>query len=114
MSNFYSFIYLDDGSIDDLYPQIFGDIIDGRITHSSENSSDASINSNLLTLLGLNVSGKQNSIVSENVRFITSPARKAQFLINHFQTNISSLQDIISNSQPFEQDVCFVGKATFF
>lgn len=116
-NDYYPFIYLDDILIDDLYPQIFGDVIERSVTHSSEDHLDASINSSLLNVLGSNVSSNQNSTVSENVRFVASTSRKAQLLINHFRsdrTDILSLQNIIFNNQPFKQNICFVGKATFF
>ena len=115
MKDYYSFVYLDNDAIDILYPQVFGDIVEKNIIHSSEESVDASINANLLSILGSNASSKENSLSSENVKLITSTARKAQLLIKHFQKNNSlSLQDIITNNQPFMESLCFVGKDVFF
>lgn len=114
MKDYYSFVYLDNDAIDILYPQVFGDIVEKNIIHSSEESVDASVNANLLSILGSIASSKENSLSSENVRLVTSTPRKAQLLIKHFQKNNSlSLQDIIANNQPFMESLCFVGRDVF-
>ena len=114
MKDYYSFIYLDNDSIDILYPQVFGDITERSIIHSSEESIDASINANILTVLGANTNSKENNMASESIKFVTSTPRKAQLLIKHFQSNIVSIQDIIENCQPFDESLCFVGSGIFF
>ena len=115
MKDYYSFVYLDNDAIDILFPQIFGDVVEKNIIHSNEESIDASVNANLLSILGSNVSGKENSLSSENIKLVTSPARKAQLLIKYFKNNNDiSIQDIIANNQPFVESLCFVGKGVFF
>lgn len=114
MKDYYSFIYLDDDAIDILYPQVFGDIVEKNIIHSSEESTDASLNSSILNILGANTSSKENCLSSENVKIVTSTARKSQLLIKHFQDSKLSLQDIIMNNQPFTESLFFVGKDVFF
>lgn len=114
MKNYYSFVYLDNDAIDTLYPQVFGDVIEKSIVCSSEESIDASINAKILSILGSNVSSKENGSLSENIKLVTSTPRKAQLLIKHFQNSRLSIQDIITSNQPFEESLCFVGKGSFF
>ena len=95
MKEYYSFVYLDIDSIDNLYPQVFGDIIERNVITSNEESIDESINAKIFNILGANANNKQNSISSENLKFATSTARKAQLLINFFKTDITSIQYII-------------------
>ncbi len=116
MKEYYSFVYLDIDSIDNLYPQVFGDIIERNVITSNEESIDESINAKIFNILGANANNKQNSISSENLKFATSTARKAQLLINFFKTDITSIQDIIENVQATNENESFyfVGNGTFF
>ena len=118
MKNYYSFVYLDNDAIDTLYPQVFGDIVEKNIIHSSEEMLAASIGANLLNLLNSNVSSKENSLSSENVKMVTSTARKAQLLVKNFQGDqdkeVLNVQDFISKNQPFSESLYFVGRDTFF
>ena len=115
MKNFYSYVYLDKTVIDDLYPQVFeNDITEKNITNSNEDITDMNINANLFNILGSEAKNSENNIFSENVKIVTSTARKAQLLINYFKTDTMSIQEIILKNQPFEESIFFVGKSTFF
>lgn len=114
MKDYFSFVYLDNSNIDDLYPQIFGDVIEKNILHSNEENTNMSIKANIFNILGSNADSKENVLISENVKIVIPTSRKAQLLINYFQNNVLSIQDIIASNQPFEKSVFFVGNAVFF
>ncbi len=113
MRNCYPFVYLDESAINYLYPQIFDDSVERSMTRSSEDNLDSSVKSNLLNMLGSDISSNQNSTISQSVTFATSTARKAQLLIDHFQADTSSLLDIISGNHPHENSICVVEKSPF-
>ena len=115
MKKFYSYVYLDKNIIDDLYPQVFDDdITEKSITNSNEDITNMNINANLFNILGSEAKNSENNIFSENVKIVTSTARKAQLLINYFKTDTMYIQEIILENQPFDESIFFVGRSTFF
>lgn len=115
MKSFYSYVYLDQTVIEDLYPQVFeSDIIEKNIINSNEDITNMNINANLFKILGSEAKNSENNIFSENVKIVTSAARKAQLLINYFKTDTLSIQEIILENEPFSESIFFVGKSTFF
>lgn len=115
MKNFYSFVYLDKDSVDDLYSQVFeDDVVEKFITNSNEDITDIDINANLLNVFGSQAKNSENNTFLENVKIVTSTARKAQLLINRFKTDKMSLQDIIKDNKQWEESIYFIGKSTFF
>ena len=110
MKKFYSYVYLDKNIIDDLYPQVFDDdITEKSITNSNEDITNMNINANLFNILGSEAKNSENNIFSENVKIVTSTARKAQLLINYFKTDTMYIQEIILENQPFDESIFFVG-----
>ena len=114
MKKYYSYIYLDSTVIDDLYPQIFGDIIEKNVTQSNEDISNMNLNANIFNVFSGNIDKNENNTLAENTKMVTSTARKAQLLINYFKTDNMYIPNIIENNTPFTESVYFVGKSTFF
>lgn len=115
MKNYYSYVYLDSTVIDDLYPQVFGDDTIGiEVLKTREEVINADINANFLSVLGSKLDSSKNTISSENTKIVTSTARKAQLLINHFKTDEISIEKIIEQNRPLNESVYFVGQSKFF
>lgn len=115
MKKYYSYVYLDSTVIDDLYPQVFGDdAIGTEILKTREEVINADINANFLNVLGSKLDSSKNTISSENTKIVTSTARKAQLLINHFKTDEISIEKIIEQNRPLNESVFFVGQSRFF
>lgn len=113
MSDYYSFIYLDNDIIEDLYPQIFGDIVEAKIVKTKGNSTESKIDGSLVNIINLSRDASGSTMVSEDVKLVSSVARKAQLLINFFKKDNICLHDIIKQNQPLMESVICVGKATF-
>lgn len=115
MKKYYSYVYLDSTVIDDLYPQVFGDDAIGiEVLKTREEVINADINANFLNVLGSKLDSSKNTISSENTKIVTSTARKAQLLINHFKTDEISIEKIIEQNRPLDESVYFVGQSRFF
>ena len=114
MKKYYSYIYLDSIVIDDLYPQVFDEFAEKNVTYSNEDISNVSLNSNILNILGSSIDKNENSIFSDHIKIVTSTAKKAQLLIDHFKGDETSISKIIQKNIPFSESVFFVGKSTFF
>lgn len=114
MKKYYSYIYLDNVIIEDLYPQVFGDTVKTIISKSIEDKANADVNANILNIIGAEIDASEHTITSENVEIVTSIARKAQLLINYFKEDETSISKIIQKNIPFSESVYFVGKSTFF
>lgn len=113
MKDYYSFVYLDNEMIEDLYPQIFDDVIGIEISNTKEETKNNTISGNLMSVVSASKEGTENISKSENIKLVTSVTKKAQLLINHFKTEIVDFQDIIRQNQPFEDGIICVGRATF-
>jgi len=114
MDKLYFFLYLDCDNIDELYSQVFGNIAEQSVAKSSEEKFDSSVNANLLSVLGSSIDSKSSNLVSVNTTYNLTSSQKAAQLVEGFRGDMISLQDIISKSQLKEEDMFFVGKATFF
>lgn len=114
MKKYYSYIYLDSIVIDDLYPQVFDEFAEKNVTYSNEDISNVSLNSNILNILGSSIDKNENSIFSDHIKIVTSTAKKAQLLIDHFKGDETSISKIIQKNIPFSESIFFVGKSTFF
>lgn len=114
MKEYYSFIYLDESNIDQLYSQIFEDIKEQNIVKSTEETLDATIKANLFGVLGSNLDGQLNDLTSVSTIVRPSISQRAQKLINYFRSDIISIQEIISRCPAIEDSTFFVGKAPFF
>lgn len=114
MKKYYSYIYLDNVIIEDLYPQVFGDTVKTIISKSIEDKANADVNANILNIIGAEIDASEHTITSENREIVTSIARKAQLLINYFKEEETSISNIIQKNIPFKESIYFVGKSTFF
>ena len=114
MKEYYSYIYLDNVIIEDLYPQVFGDTVKTIISQTIEDKANADVNANILNIIGAGIDASEHTITSENVEIVTSIARKAQLLINYFKEEETSISKIIQKNIPFSESVYFIGKSTFF
>lgn len=120
MGEYYSFLYLDRKSIKNLYPQVFGDIIEKNITRSRECGVESSMKANALGILNADLKGDKSVASSENIKTVKRTAVKAQELINLIRNeedtrdikDIKYIQDIIE-SKKAESSFLFIGKAAF-
>lgn len=114
MDRLYFFLYLDCDNIDQLYSQVFGNMTEQSVTQSSKEKFDSSVNANLLSVLGSNIEGQSSNLVSVNTTYSLTASQKATQLIERFRNEKTSIQDIILKNQTKEDNIFFVGKATFF
>lgn len=115
MRSYYSFVYLDDESIESLYSQIFDDIAEKSQLQTNASGVDLSANSKVLNIVGLSVNGKGEVSTTETAKIVTSIYKKAQCIINHFIDNtVFPIQTVIEKEQPFDESALFVGRGRFF
>jgi len=114
MNKFYSFPYLDCYNIDQIYSQLFENIIEQSIINSNEGKFDSTVNANLLGILGSNLKGQASNLTSVNTTYNLTSSQKAALLVERFRNEKISIQEIISENQAKEESIFFVGSATFF
>lgn len=113
--SYYSFVYLDDDLIASLYSQMFDDVSEKCELQTNMGGVDLSANSKVLNFVGMSVNGKGEVSTSETIKIVTSIYKKAQCIINYFIDNaVFPIQTVIEREHPFDENVLFVGKATFF
>ena len=117
MREYYSFLYLDKKSIKNLYPQIFGDMVEKTIARSKEWEVESKIEAGIPKALDANIRGDKSALFSENIKTAKNNAVKAQELINWVrrQENIKDIQYIqdIIESNKNKNSFPFVGKSVF-
>ena len=114
MKNYYSFIYLDDNSINSLYSQVFEDIAEKCITQKDETVTTATIKANIWNVLKSTIYGQERISALESVKIVISTERKAQLLIERLRGEQINIQQIIREHQPFDESVYFVGRGYFY
>lgn len=114
MKRYYSFVYLDEDAVQMLFSQVYGDIVEQDIEYSNLETMDSSVNTGLLEMLSSKISSKGEFSFSKKFKYVPSPARMTQMLIDQFKTDNIFIQDIVESNQPFEESIYFVGKGTFF
>ena len=114
MKNYYSFIYLDDNSINSLYSQVFEDIAEKCITQKDETDTTATIKANIWNVLKSTIYGQERISALESVKIVISTERKAQLLIERLRGEQINIQQIIREHQPFDESVYFVGRGYFY
>lgn len=115
MRSYYSFVYLDDESVESLYSQIFDDIAEKSQLQTNAGGVDLSANSKVLNIVGLSVNGKGEVSTTETAKIVTSIYKKAQCIINNFIDNtVFPIQTVIEKEQPFDESTLFVGRGRFF
>lgn len=117
MREYYSFLYLDKKSIENLYPQIFGDTVEKTIARSKEWEVESKIEAGIPKALDANIRGDKSALFSENIKTAKNNAVKAQELINWVRReenikDIQYIQDIIESNKN-KNSFPFVGKAVF-
>lgn len=114
MNNLYFFLYLDGDSIDQLYSQIFENIATQNVVKSSEEKAGASVSAKLFGVLGSDINGQSNNLLSINTSYSLTISQKASQLVERFRDEEMSIQNIILRNKLKEESLFFVGKTTFF
>lgn len=117
MREYYSFLYLDKKSIKNLYPQIFGDMVEKTVICSREWEVESMTKAGIFNTLGSSIRGDKNASSSESIKSEKNTAVKAQELINWIRSqenvkDIKCIQDIIESNKN-KNSFPFVGKEVF-
>ena len=114
MKKYYSFIYMDNQLIRNLYSQVFDDVVESTIEHSHELSEGIAASGKILDILSSSVDYAVKGATSESKQQTLTDAKRTQLLINHWGDGRDRIQEFIEKHQPFYESKYFVGWDTFF